>query len=112
MVVVRAGVVIITGTLLAQSFGPACSAYDVVCETLAEPWHIHHELPTGGTIRVTASAWSRETRVPESHILGLRQTSDTRAILINRPSLRPDDLARLCRCKFWNTPVLGRPSAS
>ena len=54
--VVKAGVVIITGTLLAQTFAPACSAHDLVRETLPEPWHIHHELPTGGTIRGTASA--------------------------------------------------------
>ena len=54
--VVKAGVVIISGTLLAQSFAPTCSAHDGACEALAEPWHIHYEIPTGGTISVISTA--------------------------------------------------------
>jgi hypothetical protein len=50
--IVKKGAVIITGTLLAQAFGPSCSAHDKACEALAEPWHIHHELPTD-TLRVS-----------------------------------------------------------
>ena len=53
--IVKAGAVIITGTLLAQTLGPVCSAHDAVCEALAEPWHIHHELPAG-TFRISGNA--------------------------------------------------------
>jgi hypothetical protein len=51
--IVRKGAVIITGTLLVQTFGPVCSPHDAVCEALGEPWHIHHDLPTG-TFPVTS----------------------------------------------------------
>ena len=54
--VVKSGVVIITGTLLAQTFAPGRAASDRVCDTLAEPWHIHYEIPTGGAINLTSSA--------------------------------------------------------
>lgn len=66
--ILRKGAVIITGTLLAQTFGPVCSAQDAVCEALAEPWHIHHELPTG-TFRVTpGSAVVSNVSVGISHV--------------------------------------------
>jgi hypothetical protein len=66
--IVRKVAVIITGTLLAQTFGPVCSAHDAVCEALVEPWHIHHELPTG-TFRVTpGSAMVSNVSVGISHV--------------------------------------------
>jgi len=53
--IVKASALILTGTMLAQGFGPVCSTHDAVCEALAERWHIHHELPTG-TFRIAGSS--------------------------------------------------------
>jgi len=54
--IVKYGSVVLVGSLLAQGFAPGCAAHDRVSDTLAEPWHVHYEIPTGGDrVNVTSS---------------------------------------------------------
>jgi hypothetical protein len=46
--VVKYGSAVIVGSLFLQSLAPGCPAHDSVCESLAEPWHTHSEIPAGG----------------------------------------------------------------
>jgi hypothetical protein len=46
--IVKYASAVIVGSLFFQSLALGCPTHDRVCESLAEPWHTHNEIPTGG----------------------------------------------------------------
>jgi len=54
--IVKYGSAVIVGSLFFQSLAPGCSAHDHVCESLAEPWHTHNEIPAGGNNAIVTNS--------------------------------------------------------
>jgi len=70
-VVVKFGCFVLVGGLLVQVVLPRCPMHDGVCEALGEPQHIHNEIPTGGSYRITPSTVQLSNNSPIKITLNL-----------------------------------------